>query len=93
MAATDERIKQHVVGVEPTHVSNHTLENEYKLIGVSSTYFSFVKQVKIDILSVLLERRRQQFTAEDFRVALALLRKLPIAFVITQRKVANRAMA
>ena len=74
-------------------MSNHTLENEYKLIDVSGTYFSFVKQVKTDILSVLLERRSQQFTAEDFRVALALLRKLPIAFVITQRKVANRAMA
>ena len=93
MAATDERIKQHVVGVRSTHVGNHMLENEYQLIGVSSAYFSFVEQVKTDILSVQLEHRRQQFTAEDFRVALALLRKLPIAFVITQRKVANRAMA
>ena len=63
MAAADERIKQHVVGVRATHVGNHTLKNEYKLIDVSGTYSSLMEQVKTGILSVQLQRRRLQFSA------------------------------
>ena len=63
MAAADERIKQHVVSVRLTHVSNYTVKNEYRLIGVSGTYFSLMEQVKTDILSVHLQRCRHQFSA------------------------------